>query len=316
MAFALDPQVAAAMAPLRVLAEGMSPPPVGDVTTRRLTMEAGQVFMESKRVMPLDVKMTDFEAHADDGASVAMRWYVKDDSNPGSAVVYLHGGGMMLSNVGLYDGIVARYVSISGVPMLSVEYRYAPEYPGLTPVEDSYVALRWLSDRGTELGVDPGRIAVMGDSAGGGIAAGLALLARDRSGPQVAQQILVYPMLDDRNTVPDPALVPFAGWTYEDNLTGWAALLGDDLGGPEVSPYAAPARMTEAAGLPPVYLEVGELDIFRNEGMEFARRTAEAGVSTELHVHPGVPHGWDVVAPEADVSLRSTADRIRILRNL
>jgi acetyl esterase/lipase len=266
--------------------------------------------------MPSDVKLTDFEALARDGDTVALRWYAKDGSAPGSAVVYLHGGGMILSNVGLYDGTVGRYVSASAVPMLSVEYRYAPEFPGLTPVEDSYAGLCWLADHGTELGVDPRRIAVMGDSAGGGIAAGVALLARDRGGPEIAQQILVYPMLDDRTTVPDPELVPFAGWTYEDNLTGWAALLGDGVGGPDVSPYAAPARMTEAVGLPPVYLEVGELDIFRNEGVEFARRTAEAGVSTELHVHPGVPHGWDVVAPEADVSQRSMADRIRRLQSL
>jgi len=179
---------------------------------------------------------------------------------------------------------VARYVSTSGVPMLSVEYRYAPEHPGLTPVEDSYVALRWLADHSAELGVEPGRIAVMGDSAGGGIAAGLALLARDLGGPSIAQQILVYPMLDDRTTIPDPELVRFAGWTYEDNLTGWSALLGEALGGPNVSAYAAPARMADGANLPPIYIEVGELDIFRNECIEFARRTSLAGVSTELHV--------------------------------
>ena len=316
MAFALDPQVAAAMQPLSALAVGMPSPPVGDIASRRVTMEAGQVYMESKRIMPSDVKMTDFEALAVDGDTVALRWYAKDGSAPGSAVVYLHGGGMILSNVGLYDGTVARYVSASGVPMLSVEYRYAPEFPGLTPVEDSYAGLCWLADHSTELGVDPRRIAVMGDSAGGGIAAGLAFLARDRGGPEIAQQILVYPMLDDRTTVPDPELVPFAGWTYDDNLTGWAALLGDGVGGPDVSPYAAPARMSEAVGLPPVYLEVGELDIFRNEGVEFARRTAGAGVSTELHVHPGVPHGWDVVAPDADVAQRAMADRIRRLQSL
>jgi len=312
----MDPQVAAAMEPLAALAGGMPAPSVGDIATRRVTMEAGQVFMESRRAMPTDVKMTDFEARASDGATVAVRWYAKDGSAPGSAGVYLHGGGMILSNIGLYDGTVARYVSASGVPMLAVEYRYAPEHPGLTPVEDSYAALRWLADHSAELGVDPGRIAVMGDSAGGGIAAGLALLARDRSGPAIAQQILIYPMLDDRTTTPDPQLVPFAGWTYEDNLTGWAALLGDDIGGPDVSAYAAPARITDAVGLPPVYLEVGELDIFRNEGIEFARRTAAAGVSTELHVRPGVPHGWDVVAPEANVTTRAMSDRVRRLMSL
>jgi acetyl esterase/lipase len=316
MAFALDPQVAAATEPLAALAVGMSTPAVGDVMSRRVTMEAGQAFMESRRVMPSDVKMTDFEAAGSDGAVVAFRWYTKDGACPGSAVVYLHGGGMMLSNVGLYDGAVARYVAASGVPMLSVDYRYAPEFPGLVPVEDSYVALRWLSDHCAELGVEPGRIAVMGDSAGGGIAAGLALLARDRGGPKLAQQILIYPMLDDRTTVPDPELVPFAGWTYEDNLTGWGALLGESVGGPDVSPYVAPARMLQAADLPPTYVEVGELDIFRNEDIEFARRTALAGVSTELHVRAGVPHGWDVVAPEADVTTRAMSDRIRRLKSL
>ena len=316
MAFVLDRQVAAAMEPLLALAAGLSRPPVGDVATRRSTVEAGQAFMESKRVMPSDVEMTDFEVLAGDGTTVALRWYAKDGSSPGSAAVYLHGGGMITSNIGLYDGPVARYVSASGVPMLSVEYRYAPEYPGLTPVEDSYEALRWLSDHSAELDVDAGRIAVMGDSAGGGIAAGLALMARDRGGPAIAQQILIYPMLDDRTTVPDPALLPFAGWTYEDNLTGWGALLGDSLGGPDVSPYSAPARMTNAADLPPVYVEVGELDIFRNESVEFARRTALAGVSTELHVHAGVPHGWDIVAPEADVTKRAMADRLRRLQGV
>ena len=316
MAFTLDPQVAVAMEPLSALATGMSRPEVGDVASRRLTMEAGQVFMETRRVMPSDVMRTDFEARADDGATVGLRWYTKDGASPGSAVVHLHGGGMILSNIELYDGIVARYVSASDVPMLSVEYRYAPEYPGLTPVEDSFAALRWLSDHAAELGVDPGRIAVMGDSAGGGIAAGLALLAHDRGGPSIAQQILIYPMLDDRTTVPDPELVPFAGWTYEDNLTGWSALLGAAVGGPDVSLYAAPARATVVTDLPPVYIEVGELDIFRNECIEFARRTALAGVSTELHVHPEVPHGWDVVAPDADVTRRAMADRIRRLRSV
>ena len=316
MAFTLDPQVASAVGELSALAAGVSKPEVGDVASRRVWMEAGQVFMESKRVMPSDVTTTDFEACADDGATVGLRWYAKDVSSPGSAVVHLHGGGMILSNVGLYDGIVARYVSACGVPMLSVEYRYAPEHPGLTPVHDSFVALRWLADHGDELGVDPARIAVMGDSAGGGTAAGLALLARDRGGPSIAQQILIYPMLDDRTTVPDPALVPFAGWTYEDNLTGWSALLGGDLGGRDVSPYAAPARLEDWTNLPPTYIEVGELDIFRDECIEFARRTALAGVSTELHVRPGVPHGWDVVAPEADVTKRSMADRIRRLQSV
>jgi acetyl esterase/lipase len=315
MTFTLDPEVAAALPSPEALAT-MVRAPAGDVATRRILLEAAQKHVESAREMPSDVTMTDFEAKAADGSTLAMRWYAKDGSSPGSAVLHLHGGGMILGNIGLYDGTVARYVSESAVPMLAVEYRYAPEYPGLIPVEDSYLALRWLAENAAELGADAGRIAVMGDSSGGGIAAGLALLARDRGGPAIARQILIYPMLDDRNTTPDPELVPFATWTYDDNLTGWGALLGDAIGGPDVSPYAAPARLTNAAGLPPLYVEVGELDIFRDEDIEYARRAAAAGVSSELHVHPGASHGFDVGAPNAGVTQRSRADRIRMLTNL
>jgi acetyl esterase/lipase len=289
---------------------------VGDIATRRKVNEAALAQMESTRVMPADVAMTDTEVVADDGATVMMRWYVKDGSNPGSAVVYLHGGGMILGSVGLYDGVVARYVSDSGVPMLSIEYRYAPEHPNMTMVEDSYVGLLWLADHASELGVDQRRLAIMGDSGGGGVAAGLALLGRDRGGPNVAQLILIYPMLDDRNTVPDPALMPFASFDWDDNITSWDAVLGEARGGSDVSPYVAPARMADAAGLPSVYVEVGEWDIFRNESIEFARRTAVAGVSTELHVHPAVGHGYDFAAPEADLSRRSRADRVRRLQSL
>jgi acetyl esterase/lipase len=152
----------------------------------------------------------------------------------------------------------------------------------------------------------------MGDSGGGGLAAGTALLARDR-GLAVAKQVLIYPMLDDRTTVPDPALVPFAGWSYDDNYTGWHALLGEQIGTESVPAPAAPARATDLAGLPPTYVEVGELDIFRDEAIEYARRVALAGTSVELHVHPGCPHGFDRAAPHADVVRRSRADRLRAL---
>jgi len=156
---------------------------------------------------------------------------------------------------------------------------------------------------------------VMGDSAGGGLAAGVALIARDRGVP-LAKQILVFPMLDDRTTVPDPELVDFAGWTYENNEMGWRALLGDAIGGPDVSPYAAPARATDLAGLAPAYLDVGELDIFRDEDVEYCRRLGTAGVSVELHVHPGVAHGFDMTLADAQVTQRALADRCRTLAAL
>jgi acetyl esterase/lipase len=245
-----------------------------------------------------------------------LRWYAKSGAAPGPAALYLHGGGMILGSVALYDGPVARYVSASGVPMLSVDYRLAPEHPHPVPVNDAYAGLVWLSEHATELGVDPGRIAVMGDSAGGGIGAAVALMARDRSGPALAGQILVYPMLDDRTTVPDPELAPFVTWNYDDNLTGWTALLGDQIGGPDVSPYAAPARAADLARLPPTYLEVGQLDLFRDEDLAYARRLGDAGVDVEFHLHPGVPHEFDTYGWDTDVARRAVADRLRVLGSL
>jgi acetyl esterase/lipase len=160
--------------------------------------------------------------------------------------------------------------------------------------------------------VDPERIAVMGESAGGGLAAATALLGRDRDVP-VSSQILVYPMLDDRTITPDPVLEPLASWTYDNNFTGWRAFLGDGVGGPEVPPYAAPARATELGGVADAYIEVGELDIFRDECVEYARRLLAVGSSVELHVHRGCPHGFDRMAPDAAVTHRARADRIRML---
>jgi acetyl esterase/lipase len=316
MTFALDPEFAADLAPNAEAMAESTPPPVGDVKIRRATFEAIIASANTAQPTPPDVTTTDFRAVSSDGATVPLRWYAKEGASPGSAALYLHGGGMIVGNFGLFDAPLSRYVSASGVPMLSVDYRVAPEHPHPVPVEDSYAGLRWLSDHADELGVDPARIAVMGDSAGGGLAAAVALLARDRSGPVVARQILLYPMLDDRNTTADPEIVPFAGWSYDDNATGWGALLGNAVGGPEVSAYAAPARATDLSGLPAAYIEVGQLDIFRDEDLEYARRLSLAGVPVEFHLYPGVPHEFDAIAFDSDVAQRARAGLIRVLRSL
>jgi acetyl esterase/lipase len=311
--FTVDPQVAAILAPMAEAMAGAPHPAVGDVATRRVALEAMMAQTAAMQPTPADVTVTDFHAVAGDGTKVLLRWYAKDGAAPGSAALYLHGGGMILGSVALYDAPIARYVSASGVPMLAVDYRLAPEHPDPTPVEDVYTGLKWLHDHAAELGVDPARIAVMGDSAGGGLAAGVTVLARDRGGPAVARQILVFPMLDDRTTTPDPELVPFATWNYEDNATGWSALLGARAGGADVSPYAAAARAADLTGLPPTYLEVGQLDIFRDEDLDYARRLGAAGVDVEFHLHPGVPHEFDTFAWDTDVARRAVADRLRAL---
>jgi acetyl esterase/lipase len=319
---ALDAQVQAGLTPLLAPLAEVEPPQVGDVDERRRN---GHRLFDQVAEARTPIGGVDVERHAltaYDGATLNLSWYQRSTGEkPGSAVLYLHGGGMImgLQHLGhMYDIVVRDYVAMSGVPMLVVDYRVAPEHPHPTPVEDCYAALRWLAERAAALGVDPARLAVMGDSAGGGLAAGVSLLARDRRGPTLAQQLLIYPMLDDRTTTPDPQLasLPFLIWTYDDNVTGWAALLGDSAGTGAVSPYAAPARADDLTGLPDAYIDVGDLDIFRDEDVTYARRLADAGIPTELHVHPGCPHGFELVASEADVSRRAIGDRIRRLRAL
>lgn len=315
MAHSLDPEMAAPLSALNAAFGDVALPERGDWQGCRAMSNAFLAAVGSTKARVGGVTVTRHGAVAPDGAPVELRWYSRDGEAPGSAAVYLHGGGMVGGSLDLYEPFVRSYVAASGVPMLGVDYRLAPEHPHPVPVEDAYAGLRWLSGHAQEMGVEPSRIAVMGDSAGGGIAAGVALLARSRGLP-LARQILIYPMLDDRNTVPDPALAPFVTWSHDENYTGWSALLGQRTGAEAVPAVAAPSRATDLGGVAPAYLEAAELDILRDEGIEYARRLARAGVPVELHVHPGVPHGFDLIAPEADVTKRAFADRIRVLRAL
>jgi acetyl esterase/lipase len=318
MAFSYDSEFAAAVAAVGPIELAQAAP--GDWRALREGGDAGLALMMATIPPAPDVLTKDFEIEGYEGSPIAVRYYYKAGAatagtQPGSAVLYIHGGGMVLGSMEIYSPAVASYVDASGVPMLSVDYRLAPEHPHPVPVEDCFAALTWLHGRAAELGIDPARIAVMGDSAGGGLAAGTALLARDR-GVSLAKQILIYPMLDDRNVVPDSELVEFVTWTYDGNMTGWGALLGDRRGADDVPPAAAPAREIDYHGLPPAYVEVGELDIFRDEDIEYAQQLSRAGVSTELHVHPGLPHGFEVLGAATAVGERSRADRIRVLTSI
>jgi acetyl esterase/lipase len=316
MSFTLDPELAAAMAPMAEAMAGAKPPAVGDVEARRAMWEPILDAAGTAQPIPEDVTTSDHFATADDGTRITLRWYVKNGAAPGPAVLFFHGGGYIFGHIDNFHGPVARYVSASSVPMLSVEYRRAPEHPFPTPLEDAYTALLWLHEHASELGVDPDRIGVMGDSAGGGMAAALTILTRDRRGPKIARQILLMPMLDDRNTTPDPYVEPFAVWSYDDSRTAWPALLGDAAGGPDVPVTAAPARLDDATDLPPAYIEVGQLDAFRDEDIAYATKLSRAGVPVEFHMHPGVPHEFDSIAFQADVARRAVADRVRVLKSI
>jgi acetyl esterase/lipase len=314
MALSLDPVIAQALAARAELAaqSGVTLPDRGDAIALREMINAG--FPAAFGALPVtpDVSWTACEATAEDGAAIEMGWYTRAGAQPGSAVVYVHGGGMICGTIELYDPLVRQYVQWTGVPFLSVEYRLAPEHPGEIPARDSLAGVRWLIDHAAELGVDPARIAVMGDSGGGGVGAGAAILARD-TGVALARQILIYPMLDDRNTEPDPYIAPTATWSYDMNYTGWQALLGDAIGTDGVSPVAAPARLEDFAGLAPAYIEVGSLDVFRDESIDYAQRLLKAGVDAELRVHLGSPHGHDWMTLGAPLGDRWTADRIRVI---
>jgi acetyl esterase/lipase len=233
------------------------------------------------------------------------------------AIYHTHGGGMILGDN--RSGIVeivetaSRYQAV----VISVEYRLAPEtrHPG--PIEDVYAGLVWTAKNAAELGIDPDRIVIAGGSAGGGLTAALGLLARDRGGPAVFGQMLLCPMLDDRNnTVSSVQMTGRGVWDHTANATGWGALLGDAAGGPDVSPYAAPARASDLSGLPPTFIDVGSAETFRDEDVAYATAIWQAGGRAELHVWPGGYHGFDGFAPAAAISQDAKAARIKWLDRL
>lgn len=231
------------------------------------------------------------------------------------ALLWIHGGGYVLGSADQDDIQAKRIVSAVGCAAISVDYRLAPETPHPGPVEDCYAALAWLYAHAEELGVDKTRIAIGGASAGGGLTAALGLLTRDRGEVPLAFQLLIYPMLDDRTvTAADPN--PYTGeyvWTPDSNHFGWSSLLGQEPGGPNISPYAAAARADHLEGLPPTFIGVGALDLFLEEDLEYAHRLMRAGVPTELHVYPGAFHGFNMVA-SAQISQAFVRDQLDALR--
>jgi acetyl esterase/lipase len=236
-----------------------------------------------------------------------------DSTGPRPAVVYLHGGGMVMGDrfVGAYE--YCAWVEELDVVVVTVDYRTAPEHRHPVPVEDCAAALRWTVEQAGALGIDPYRVVVAGSSAGEGLAAGALLLLRDRGGPPVAGQLLCAPMLDDRGGTESARQYATGGvWDRTSNRTGWSALLG----GGEADAYAAPARAADLTGLPPTYVDVGSAETFRDEDVSFASALWRAGVPTELHVWSGVFHGSDSFVPSAPVSRQARRARVDWLRRL
>lgn len=284
---------------------------VPDIVQRRATMTAMLAAMEiptNENVVQEDRTIPGPKGEPDISVRIT-RPKNADAELPG--VYFIHGGGMVLGDV---DGENVGATTISeqvNCVVVSVEYRLAPENPYPAPVEDCYAGLVWMAQHAAELGIDSTRIALYGGSAGGGLVLAIALLARDRKGPTVAFQMPIYPMIDDRNETASSHEISDVGiWDRSANIEAWEWYLG----GNDADEYAAPARAQDLSGLPPTFIDVGTVDMFRDEDIAFANRLMQAGVPTELHINPGSYHASEIFAPEAQLSQRVWAMRLDALR--
>ena len=274
-------------------------------------------------VFPPVIDVVDHHIGLDDGHELWLRQYspttpdsARTPADSRGALYYMHGGGMVLFDLTTSDALCATIARNLDVVVVSVDYRIAPEHPHPTPVEDCYAGLEWLFGIAEKIGVDPSRIAIGGASAGAGLAAGLALLARDRGQLTPCFQMLTYPMIDDTNTTHSSHYVTSGRvWNREANIIGWDAYLGGSAGGDDVSIYASPSRASDLAGLPATIITVGDLDLFLDEDVEFAQRLMAAGVPTELHVYPGAYHGCQRGSPGSALVRRWRHDEFSALAN-
>jgi acetyl esterase len=308
-AYQFDPELA------EIAALAVNPAPTDPVAAREQ-----MVAMMASLQLDIDESGLDIDDRVVPGAAgdpdVTVRVYSPKaraaDAVP--AVLYIHGGGFFLGSIDTEHGGSARLAQDLGVVVVSVDYRLAPEHPFPAPLEDCYAALVWLHEQADALGVDPTCIAINGGSAGGGLAAGLALLARDRGGPAICFQYLGIPELDDR--LETPSMQQFHDtpmWSRPSAVKSWEWYLGDAYGTDHVSPYAAPARATDVAGLPPAYISTMEFDPLRDEGIHYALKLMEAGVQVELHSFPGTFHGSAMVQ-HAAVTKREGVERYVVFR--
>lgn len=294
-------------------------PPTSSEVTENIVAER-QLMLEEMASLPSvhteNVTITDRHIPGPPNApEVFVRIYApqaRKETLPG--VMWIHGGGFIMGHPVMDDGLCQRFVEHVGCVVVSVDWRLAPENPFPAGVEDCYAALQWMVISASELGIDPERLGIAGASAGGGVTAALALLARDRSGPKLAFQMPLYGCLDDRHITPSShAITDSRVWNRDTSLKAWKLYLAGERFN-EVSPYAAPTRAKDLSGLPPAYMCVGEEDLLRDENIEYATRLMQAGVRTELHIYPGAFHAFELIAPTAAISQRAASEYLDALK--
>lgn len=305
--YAFDPDFAEALAVM---------PTVSDFST----LDAIVAVRDARALMAAPVPQRDDVTREDrsipgpaGAPDVTVRIYRSANCAPvAPAVLEIHGGGFMLGSLEMMDAFCDHVAATIGAVVVSVDYRLAPEHPYPAATQDCYAALCWLHDNAASLGVDAERIAIAGQSAGGGLAAGTVLMARDHGGPTPCFQLLEIPELDDR--LETPSMTRFTDtpmWNRPNAIASWTHFLGD-LHGRDVPIYAAPARAADLSGLPPTFVSVMEYDPLRDEGLDYAMRLLQAGVSTEVHAYPGTFHGSAMVV-DAAVSKRAARDSLGAL---
>jgi acetyl esterase/lipase len=294
-----DPELQAALA---VIGDQLPPTITPDmIALMRATPVTAPIedLLEGRKITHREVTVPGYQ-----GYDMTMSIFARDDHDTaGPGIYHTHGGGMIIGDRFTGMEFQLEWVERFDAVCVSVEYRLAPEFPDPYLTEDCYAGLIWTAEHATELGIDPGRLIIAGASAGGGLAAGTALLARDRHGPVLAGQVLMCPMLDDRNTtVSSEQFVGIGVWDRGSNETGWSAYLGDRHRTSDVSAYASPSRATDLSGLPPAFIDVGSAEVFRDEAVAYASHIWADGGVAELHVWPGGFHGYELMAPHAQLS--------------
>ncbi|MCM1991800.1 alpha/beta hydrolase [Oceanirhabdus seepicola] len=300
----IDPEITA---PLDML-----PPELAEITRESLNDIRAMMEPMLKAKGVEGVKVDKKEIDTKDG-KVTVYIYEKEDSastdKPG--VLWTHGGGYILgSGETDFAGMLAKELD---AVVVSVDYRLAPEHPFPAGHNDSYNAFLWMVENAKELGVDSSRIAIGGDSAGAGMAAGIAIHNRDKNGPEIALELLLYPMLDNLHDTPSGSVEDYPVWSRKTSFNAWEMYL-NGTPGLEASPYASPARAKDLTGLPKTFITVGAVDLFRDEVIDYAQRLMAVGVPTELAVYPGMYHSGEVFVPTADISQKMSGNYFRAIK--